>query len=205
MTDDVLGRVAEDLDVMKRAMGLRLPYGNGMLAFGLLMTLAAISFAMISLRIESDWVQQVPFAAIMVLVPVGLFMRSKRTSHEVNSQVLMSVTVYAVVWIAACGYMIATVVGPIMGTNRSTLLYASCVTFLLAFTLILVRAAVKSKENHYCLGLALSTLLAGMLLPLIGQDYSYSIAHALMAMGYLTGFAIQWNQLRKAATSDAAN
>src|SRR6478736_6319469 len=109
MSEDVLGRVRGDLDVMQRAMGLRLPFGNGMLAFNLMLTLAAIGSALVSLRVESDWLQQVPFAAIMVLVPVGLFVRSRRTSHEVNLQVLISATVYAVVWIAACGYMLATV------------------------------------------------------------------------------------------------
>ncbi len=205
MTEDVLGRVRADLDVMQRAMGLRLPFGNGILAFELLLTLAAIGSALISLRIESDWVQQVPFAAIMVLVPAGLFVRSGRTSHEINLQVLLSAIVYAVVWIAACGYMMATVVGPSMGVERSALLYATSVSVLIAFTLILVRAALKSRKQYYCLGLALSTLLAGMLLPLLGQHYSYSLGHSFMAIGYMTGFTIQWVQLRKAAPYDAAD
>ena len=205
MSEDVLGRVRGDLVVMQRAMGLRLPFGNGMLAFNLLLTLAAIGSALVSLRVESDWLQQVPFAAIMVLVPAGLFVRSRRTSHEINLQVLISATVYAVVWIAACGYMLATVVGPIMGIERSALLHATSVSVLIAFTLILVRAALKSREQYYCLGLALSTLLAGMLLPLLGQHYSYSLAHGFMAVGYLTGFAIQWFQLRKAAAYHAAD
>ena len=108
-------------------------------------------------------------------------------------------------WVAACGYMMATIVGPIMGIERSALLYAISVSILMAFTLILVRAALKSREQYYCLGLALSTLLAGMLLPLLGQHYSYSLAHGFMAVGYLTGFAIQWVQLRKVAADHAAD
>ena len=213
MSEDVLGRVRGDLVVMQRAMGLRLPFGKGMLVFDLLLSLAAIGSALVSLRVESDWMQQVPFAVIMVLVPAGLFVRSQWrsheesqwTSHEINLQVLISATVYAVVWVAACGYMMATIVGPIMGIERSALLYAISVSILMAFTLILVRAALKSREQYYCLGLALSTLLAGMLLPLLGQHYSYSLAHGFMAVGYLTGFAIQWVQLRKVAADHAAD
>lgn len=205
MSEDVLGRVRGDLIVIQRAMGLRLPFGNGMLALNLLLALTALGSALISLRVESDWLQQVPFAAIMVLVPAGLFAQSRRTSHEINLQILISATVYAVVWIAACGYMMATLVGPAMGIERSALLHATSVSILIAFTLILVRAALKSREQHYCLGLALSTLLAGMLLPLLGQRYSYSLAHGFMAVGYLTAFAIQWVQLRKAAAHYAAD
>jgi len=205
MTEDILSRVRGDLDVMQRALGLRLPFGNGMLAFNLVLAVVAIGSAVVGLQVESDWAQHVPFAAIMVLVPLGLFVRSGRTSHEINLQVLLSVTVYAVVWIAACGYMMATVVGPSLGVARSALLYATSVSVLLAFTLILVRAALKKREQYYCLGLALSTLLAGMLLPLLGQHYSYSLAHGFMAIGYLTGFTIQWVQLRKAAAYDAAD
>ena len=205
MTEDVLDRVKGDLVVMQRAMGLRLPFGNGILAFNLMLALTAIGSALFGWWVESDWVQQVPFAAIMVLVPVGLFARSRRTSHEINLQVLMSVTVYAVVWVAACGYMMASVIGPITGSNQSALLYATSVSFLIAFTLILVRAALKSREQHYCLGLALSTFLAGMLLPLLGQHDTYSFAHGFMAVGYVTVFAIQWVQLRKAAASHAAD
>ena len=213
MSEDVLGRVRGDLVVMQRAMGLRLPFGKGMLVFDLLLSLAAIGSALVSLRVESDWMQQVPFAVIMVLVPAGLFVRSQWrsheesqwTSHEINLQVLISATVYAVVWVAACGYMMATIVGPIMGIERSALLYAISVSILMAFTLILVRAALKSREQYYCLGLALSTLLAGMLLPLLGQHYSYSLAHGFMAVGYLTGFAIQRVQLRKVAADHAAD
>ena len=205
MTEDVLGRISGDLAVVRRAMGLRLFFGKGMLVFNIVLALAAIGAALLSLQIESDWLQQVPFAVIMGLVPLGLYLLSRRTSHEINLQVLMSVSIYAVVWIAASGYMLATVVGPIMGAERSALLYATCVIFLLAFTLILVRAALRSREQYYCLGLALSTLLTGMLLPILGHSYGWSLAHGLMAVGYLTGVVIQWVQLRKAVTQLAAN
>lgn len=203
MTEDLLGRINEDLAVMRRAMGLRLYFGKGMLAFNLLMAIAAIVAAIISLQIESDWLQQVPFAVIMGLVPVGLHLRSQRTTHEINLQVLLSVTIYAVVWISACGYMLATVVGPTLGAVRSALLYATCVIFLLTFTLLLVRAALRSREQYYCLGLALSTFLAGLLLPILDASYSYSLAHALMAVGYLTCFSIQWAQIREATANHA--
>ena len=205
MSEDVLGRIRGDLAVVQQALGLRLSFGKGMLVFDMLLALAAIGAALVSLHVETDWLQQAPFAAIMVLVPVGLYLRSRRTSHEINLQVLMSVTIYAVVWIAACGHMLAIFVGPSVGTARTALLYATSVSILTAFTLILVRAALRSRDQYYCLGLALSTLLAGMLLPILGQHYSYSLAHGCMAVGYLTGFAIQSVQLREAATNNAAD
>jgi len=190
---------------MQRAMGVRLSFGKGILVFDMLLALAAIGAALVSVQVETDWLQQAPFAAIMVLVPAGLFLRSRRTGHEINLQVLMSVTIYAVVWIAACGYTLAISVGSIVGTARNALLYATSVSILTAFTLILVRAALRSREQYYCLGLALSTLLAGMLLPILGQHYSYSLAHGCMAVGYLTGFAIQRVQLREAVANHAAD
>lgn len=205
MSENARNRVSGDLLVMQQRMGLRLPCGKGILAVNMLLALAAIGSAFLSLRVESDWLQQVPFAAIMVLVPAGLFVQSRRTRHEINSQLLISATVYAVVWIAACGYMMAKVVGPVMGIERSALLYATSASVLIAFTWILVRAALISREQYYCLGLALSTLLAGMLIPLVGQHYSYSLAHGFMAVGYLTVFAIQWVQLQKAAAHHAAD
>jgi hypothetical protein len=190
---------------MQRAMGLRLFFGKGMLVFDLLLAFAAIGAALVSLRVETDWLQQALFAAIMVLVPTGLFLRSRRTSHEINLQVLMSITIYAVVWIAACGYTLATFVGPTVGTARTALLHATSVSILIAFTLILVRAALRSREQCYCLGLAFSTLLAGMLLPILNQHYSYSLAHCFMAVGYLLVFAIQCVQLREAAANHGAD
>jgi hypothetical protein len=205
MSKDVLCRIEGDLAVMQRAMGLRLSFGKAMLVFDILLALAAAGAAFVSPQIATDGIQQVPFAAIMVLVPAGLFLRYRRTSHEINVQVLMSVTIYAVVWIAACGYMLATIVGPIMGTERAALLHATSVGILIAFTLILVRAALRSRDQYYCLGLALSTFLAGMLLPILGPHYSYALAHGFLAVGYLAGFAIQWVQLWEAAANHAAD
>jgi hypothetical protein len=204
MSEHELGRIRGDLAVMQRAMGLRLSFGKRILVFDMLLALAAMGAALVSLQVETDWLQQVPFAAIMVLVPAGLFLQSRRASHEINLQVLMSFTVYAVVWIAACGYMMATF-RPILGTIRTALLYVTSVSILTAFSLILVRAALRSREQHYCLGLALSTFLAGMLLPLLGRHYSYPLAHGFMAVGFLTVFAIQWVQLREAVANHAAD
>ena len=205
MSKDVLCRIVGDLNVMQRAMGLRLSFGKGMLVFDILLALAAAVAAFVSWRIKTDGIQQVPFAAIMVLVPAGLFLRSRRTSHEINLQVLMSVTIYVVVWVAACGYMLATMGGPGMGTVRAALLHANSVGILIAFTLILVRAALRSRDKYYCLGLALSTFLAGMLLPILGRHHGYALAHGLMAVGFLAGFAIQWVQLREAEANHAAD
>ncbi len=205
MSEDILGRIEGDLAIMQRAMHLSLPFGRGILVFDVLLALVAASAAFFSLQVEIDWLQQVPFAAIMVLVPIGLFVLSRRTNHDINLQVLMSITIYAFVWIAASGYTLAILVGPEVGKLRTALLYITSVTILLAFTLLLVRAALKRREQHYCLGLALSTLVAGMLLPILGQSYGYAIAHGCMALGFLTAFAIQRAQLREAASDDAAH
>jgi carbon starvation protein CstA len=208
MSEDVLDRIKGDLGFIQRAMGLHLSFGKGMLGFGILLALAAVGAAVVSLLIKDDWLQVVPLAAIMVLVPVGLFLRFRRTTnvnHEINLQVLVSVVIYAVVWIAACGYTLATFLGNSIGATRTTALYAISIGILLVFTLMLVRSALRSRERYYCLGLAISTLLAGMLLPVINPYYSYPIAHCLMAVGYLTGVAIQWVQLRDGVANHAAD
>ena len=88
---------------------------------------------------------------------------------------------------------------------RTAGLYATSIGILLVFTLMLVSSALKNRERYYCLGLAVSTLLAGMLLPIIDQHYSYPLAHCFMAVGYLTGVAIQWGQLREAPSNHAAD
>ena len=44
-----------------------------------------------------------------------------------------------------------------------------------------------------------------MLLPILDGHYSYVLAHGVMAVGCLSGAAIQWVQLRTAATHDAAD
>jgi hypothetical protein len=208
MSEDVIGRINGDLGVIRRAMGLHLSFDKGMLWFGVLLALAALGAAVVSLLTENDWLQVVPLAAIMVLVPVGLFLRVQRTpniSHEINLQVLVSVVIYAVVWIAACGYAFATSLGNTIGATRTTALYATSIAILIVFTLMLVHSALRSRERYYCLGLAISTLLAGMVLPVINPDYSYPIAHCLMAVGFLTSVAIQWIQLRDGMANHAAD
>lgn len=208
MTDEELGRIRSDLSVMRQAMGLHLSFGQGMLTFGLLLTLAAVGAAAFSWLVEDDWLQLVPFTAIMVLVPVGLYLRSSRTpglSPEIIMQVIMSISTYAVVWVAGFSYAIAKFAGPAIGSRRTAFMYTTGLGLLLAFTLILVLTALKSRERYYCFGLAVSTLLAGMLFPLLGWPYSYSLAHCFMAVGYLTAVAIQWAQLREAVANHAAN
>jgi hypothetical protein len=208
MSEDVLGRLRGDLAVMQRAMGLHLSFGKGMLVFGSLLTLAAVGAAIVSLLVENDWHQLTPLAAIMVVGYVGLFLRSRCTANlspEITMQVVLSVTIYAVVWIAACGYTLATFLGPTVGAARTALLHATSIGTLVAFTLILVRSALRSRERYYCLGLAISTLLAGMLLPILDRHYSYPLAHGFMAVGYLTGVAIQWVQMREAVANHAAD
>lgn len=208
MSEDALGRIKGDLSVIQRAMGLHLSFGKGMLGFGVLLALAAVGAAVVSLLMENDGLQVVPLAAIMVLVPVGLFLRFRRNtnvSHEINLQVLVSVVIYAVVWIAACAYTLAAFMSNTIGATRTAALRATGIGILLVFTLMLVRSAMRSRERHYCLGLAISTLLAGMLLPVINPHYSYPVAHCLMAVGYLTGVAIQWAQLRDGVASHAAD
>jgi hypothetical protein len=208
MSDDALGRIRGDLAVMQKAMALRLPFGKGMLCFGLLSTATAAGAAVGSLLVEADRIQVTMFAAIMVLVLIGLFLRTHRTpclSPEITMQVILSISIYAVVWVAGSGYAMAMLAGPSLGSARTAGLYASSLGLLLPFSLMLVATALKSRERHYCLGLALSPALAGMLLPLFAPHYSYALAHGLMAVGYLTGVAIQWAQLRGAVTNHAAD
>src|ERR1700691_4029088 len=150
MSESDLGRIKEDLTVMQRAMGLHLSFGKGMLGFGILLTFAAVGSAVVSLLVENGWLQVVPLAAIMILVPVGLFLRSRRTtnvSHEINLQVLVSVTIYAVVWIAACGYTLASFPGTTIGAARTAGLYATSIGILLVFTLMLVSSALRNRER----------------------------------------------------------
>jgi hypothetical protein len=196
-----LGRVQGDLAVLQRAMGLRPPFGRGMLAFGLLLAVAAVGAAAISLLAEREWGQLTPIGTLLVLGPVGLYVRSRRRGDldpDVALQVAVSITLYCVVWLAACGYAWATLIGPAVGPARTAGLYATSVGLLAAFSLLLVRAAVRRREQHYCLGLAVATVLAGMLLPVLDGRYSYPLAHGFLAAGYLTAAAIQWGQLRKA-------
>ncbi|MFO0942232.1 MAG: hypothetical protein U0930_15960, partial [Pirellulales bacterium] len=174
MTDKILGRIQEDLAVMQRAMRLSVPFGKGMLVCQVLMTSAAAIAAIFSLFVKSDLAQQIPFTAYMVTVPIGMLVLSRRTNHDVKMQIVMSLTTYAVVWIAASGYMMAFWVGPSLGVLRAALLYSTSVLILMACTAILVRAALKRREQYYCLGLATAAFVSGMSLPILGQSYGYS-------------------------------
>jgi hypothetical protein len=177
------------------------------LVCGMLFAAAAVGAALVSLLVENDLLQLVLFAAIMVLGLAGLFLRSRRTtdgSPDVTLQVVLSVSVYGAVWVAACGYMLANILGP-AGSVRTVLLHAVSIGLLVASALMLVRTALRSRERYYCLGLASSTLLTGMLLPIVDPHYSYAVAHGLLAVGYVTGVAIQWVQLREAIADHAAD
>ena len=97
MSDDELGRIRGDLAVIQRAMGLHLSFGRGMLAFGILLTVASVVAAVVSLLVEDDRLQAVPFSAIMLLGPVGLFLRSRRNPDpgpEFTTQVMLSISGY---------------------------------------------------------------------------------------------------------------
>jgi hypothetical protein len=208
MSEVELTRIKDDLAIMQRAMGLHLPFGKGMLGVGIVLTISALAAAAVSLWAEADWLQLAPLVAIMVLGLVGVFLQSRRIANlspEITLQIVLSVTIYAVVWVSACGYSLATFLGPTVGMARTVGLYAIGVGSLFAFSLILVHTALKSRERYYCLGLAVSLLLAGMLVPIFDRHYSYPLAHSFMAIGYLTGVAIQWVQLRKAVTYHAAD
>ncbi len=207
MSEAELGRLKSDLAIMQRAMGLNLPFGQEMLAFGILLSLVALSGAVVSLLGESDWLEVAPFAAIMILGPTGLYLGARRTAlnPEITVQVVLSGGVYCIVWGAACGYAVAAFLGPTLGTARTSLVYAINVGLLVTFTLVLVRMALQRRERYYCLGLAVSVLLAGMLLPILDQRYNFPLAHGFMAVGYLTGVAIQWGQLKNAVTHHAAD
>jgi hypothetical protein len=208
MSNDELGRLKGDLAVMRSAMGLHLPFGRGMVAVGIFLTATATTAAVVSLLVERDSLQQALAAAVMVAGLVGLFLRSRRNpglDSEVVTQIVVSISIYGVVWVAACGYMIAGIAGPFLSTSRTAQLHACSVGLLLTFSCFLVRSALRSRQQHYCLGLAVSTLLAGMLLPVLDWHYSYPLAHGLMAVGYLAGVAIQSAQLREAVANHASD
>lgn len=208
MSDDELGRLKGDLAVMRSAMGLHVSFGKGVLAVGIFLTATATAAAVVSLLVERDSLQQALPVAVMVAGLVGLFLRSRPApglDSEVVTQVAVSISIYGVVWVAACGYLIAGVAGPSMAASRTAALHACSVGLLLIFSFLLVRSAFGSRRRHYCLGLAVPTLLAGMLLPVLDWHYSYPLAHGLMAVGYLAGVAIQSAQLREAVARHAAD
>ncbi len=208
MSEGDLGRIKEDLAVMQRAMGLHLPFGRGMLLFGILLTVAAVGAAVVSLLVENHWLQVAPFATFMALCLLGLYLQSRCTadlSHEIKLQVGLSITMYFAVFGAACGYALAAFCGPTIGAARTAALYAASLAYVLPFSFILVLNALKNRERHYCLGLAASLLLTGLIIPILDPHYSFPLAHGFMAVGYLTGFAIQWFQLREAVANHAAD
>ena len=207
MSQGELTRIRDDLVVMQRAMGLHLSFGKGVLVFGSFLAISALAAAVVSLLADADWLQLAPLAAIMILVPVGLFLASRRANviPEMTMQFLLSISIYGVVWVAACGYSLAAQLGSTVETPRIVGLYATSIGLLFAFSLILVRTALRNRERYYCLGLAISTLLAGMLLPILDRHYCYLLAHGFMAVGYLTGVVIQGVQLRTAVTQHAAD
>jgi hypothetical protein len=208
MSEDQLGRIKGDLAVMQRAMGLQLSFGKGVLVCGILLTFAAVGAAVTSLLFEDNWLQVAPFATFMALCLLGLYLQSRHTadlSHETKLQVGLSITTYFAVFGAACGYALAAFCGPSIGAARTAALYAASLAYVLPFSFLLVLNALKNRERHYCLGLAASLLLTGLIIPILDPHYSVPLAHGFMAVGYLTGVAIQWFQLRETETHHAAD
>src|SRR5262245_44826263 len=170
MSEDQLGRIKGDLAIIQRAMGLHLSFGRGMLVFGILLTFAAVGAAVVSLLVENNWLQVAPFAALMALCLLALYLQSRRIpdlSHEIKLQVGLSITIYFAVFGAACGYMLAAFFGPTIGAARTAALYAASLAYVLPFSFILVLHALKNRERHYCLGLAASLLLTGLIIPIL--------------------------------------
>ncbi len=207
MSDAEMSRVKGDLAVIQRALGLHFSFGKETLVFGTFLALAAVSSSVLSLLVESSWFQVIPFAVIMTLCLIGLHLRSRRTdlSHEIKLQVVLSITIYFALFAATCGYTLATFVGPSIGLARTASLYAASLVYIFGFLVVLVVNALKSRERYYCLGLAISLLLTGLLIPILDQHYSFPFAHAFMAVGFLSGVMIQWVQLRKAGPVHAAD
>jgi hypothetical protein len=208
MSEAELNRIQGDLAVIRRAMGLRLSFGKGMLGFGILLSVAAGCAAVLSLLGESDWLQVGPLATTLIGCVLGLYVLSGRDadlSHEIKLQVVLSMTIYCVVWVATCGYLIASFLGPDVGFARIAALYALSIAYIFAFSTILILNALQSRERYYCLGLVVSLLLAGLLIPIVDRQYHAPLAHSLMAIGYLTGVVIQWVQLRQTAAHHAAD
>jgi carbon starvation protein CstA len=208
MAENELDRIKGDLAIMQRAMGLHLSYGRGMLVFGILLTVTAVGAAVVSLLVENNWLQVASFATLMALCLLGLYLQSHRTadlSHEIKLQVGLSITIYFAVFGAACGYTLAAFCGPTIGAARTAALYAASLAYVLPFSFILVLNALKNRERHYCLGLAASLLLTGLIIPILDPHYSFPLAHGFMAVGYLMGVAIQWFQLREAETHHATD
>ena len=125
MSEGELTRVKDDLSIMQRAMGLYVPFGTGMLVVGILLTISALAAAAVSLFVEDDRLQVAPFAVILVIGMIGTYLQSRRNvnfSPEITMQIAVSVSIYCIVWVAACGYVLATVVGPAVGAARTAAL-----------------------------------------------------------------------------------
>ncbi len=208
ISEGQLGRIQDDLAIMQRAMGLRLSFDNGMLAFGILLAVAAVSAGLISLISENEWLQVVPFAVFMALGLIGAYLQSQRNialSHEVKLQVSLSITVYFAVICASSGYVLVAYCGPSIGAARTAALYAASLAYILAFIFVLVLNALRNRERYYCFGLAIPLLLTGLLIPLFDPHYSFTLTHGIMAIGYLASFAIQRFQLQEAVAQHAAD
>lgn len=208
MSDEIFGRIENDLAVMKKAMGLHVAFGKEVLVFGLLMSLAALGSTAFSLLVVDDRLQIIPFVAISVICTIGAYVqswRSKSVSSETTIQIMLSLVIYVVVSVAEFGYVVIAFAGQSVGILRTTVLYATSIGLLVAFAVILVRTALLNRERYYCLGLAVSPLVAGMLLPILEFRYCYPMAHCVMAIGYLVAVAIQWVQLREMVSSNATN
>jgi hypothetical protein len=107
MSEHPFDRIQGDLATMRRAMGLRLPFGKEVLIFGLLSSVTAAGAAAVSLVFENDWVQIIPCAAFAVVCFLGLYVESRGAadlSHEIKLQVGFSITTNLAVFGAACGY-----------------------------------------------------------------------------------------------------
>ena len=208
ISDGQLGRIQGDLAIMQRAMGLHLYFGSGILVFSILLSVAALIAAFLSLIFDSSWLQVVPFAVFMVLCLFGLFFQSRRftdLSHEIKLQVTLSITVYFAVICAACGYVLVAFCGPTIGIARSVALYAASLSYILTFIFILVLNALKTRERYYCFGLAISLILIGLLIPIFDPHFSFPLAHSIMAVGYLAVVVIQRYQLREALSQNATD
>ena len=203
-----LERIHGDLAIMRQAMGLHLNFGRGTLFFNVLLIAAALSAALVSLITDSSWLHIVPFAVFMVLSLIGLFFQSRRfadLSHEIKLQVILSITVYFAVICASSGYVLAAFCGPLIGTVRTVALYVASLSYILTLTFILVINTLKTRERYYCLGLAFSLILAGLLVPIFDPHFSFPLAHCIMAIGYLSVVLIQRFQLREAWLQNATD
>lgn len=208
MTPSDRDRLQSDLTSIRSAMGLHLPFGRAMVAADLSLSFLAAASAVASLLLDRDSLQQALPASAIVLGLLALFLRSRRRpvlDPEIVSQVSVSLSVYAVVWVAASGYWMAGLAGSSFEPWRTTALRLASVGLLLAFSFLLVRSALASRPRRYALGLAISTLLAATLLPILDWHHTYPLAHFFMSLGFLSAAAIQSSQLRESVPSHVAD